>query len=418
MLVGALVLSCAIHALVLTTQPMAVGIVSRDCNEYWQIAGNLLTGQGYTYDGEHPTRMRQPLYPLFLAAIRAVSGDSVTAVLVVQSALSLVTLVLFAALAARLLSARTSGLVALAVGLYVPLAALACRVLSDSLYIALLSGAIVCWTMSMETRNPRWAAGLGVLLGLVGLCRPAGVPLLVLPPLVLWLQSRPRRGMLLLGLGAALSGAVIMAPWGIRNYLVLGEATLLSTDASTSLWFGVHPMMVTHWAGYATPFFNLEEFHRLTAGRYYLSAEASQRLARAGWARIRADPGGVITRGLWKVAVTWTYLPGTRPLAATSPVLFRLARVPQILVLLLAFLGAIRSPSSLWSTALVLFLAVSAGLFLGPATARYVIPFMPLALLFAVAALAPVVLPSPEEQTRVSRGADAAVPAPTQANPD
>ncbi len=380
-------ISCGVHAFLLVRQPVACGLVSRDSDEYWRIAGNLLAGNGYSYDGENPTRMRQPLYPLFLAAVRAISGDSVTAVLVTQSALDLLALLLLAALATYALGPQTAAMGTLLISLYVPVAILSCQVLTETLYTVLLYASVLCWVSSIQSRHLSSVLCLGGLTGLCALCRPAGLPVLLLLPLVLWLQTGRARRMIVVGFAATVTGLMVMAPWAVRNYLVLGDATVVSTDVNTALWLGVHPMMTSDWPDYTRPFFELEEFKSLTGGHYYLSRQASERLAEAARQRIRQDPLGVIQRGLWKVGITWTYLPGTRPLAATSPWLFRLARVPQILMLLLAVVGAFNSPSSLWSTLLVLCLSASAGLFLGPATARYVIPVMPSLLILDAAAL-------------------------------
>ena len=383
----ALALTCAIHTWLLVAQPFAIGMVSRDSDEYWQIATNVADGKGFSYDGVEPTRMRMPGYPLLLAGIRTIAGPGVMAPLVIQSLLDVVTLLLLAGLAARVFGPVTGALTALLIALYLPLPVLACRIMSEAPYITVLTGSIVCWVNAIERRSLGGFAATGVLVGLASLIRPAGLAMLVLLAPVVWLQvGRGRRG-LTRGAMALAVGLAVMSPWVVRNWLVLEEPALASTGLNTGLWLGTHPYMRTHWDEYVTAFNDLGEFRAIVGDDYYLQPDVSARLAESGWARIRSDPVGVLKLGLWKIGMTWTYMPGTRPLSASSPLLFALARIPQVALLIVALLGALRSPMRLWSIAAVLVVVATGGLFLGPATARHIIPLMPLTLLLTAVAL-------------------------------
>jgi len=352
--------------------------------------------------------MRMPGYPLFLAALQAAVGPSVMSALIAQSLLDLLTLALITWGAWRVAGPVTAGVTALLVALYLPLPMLGCRIMSEPLYIALLTGAVVCWLEALGSGRTGWFVATGVLFGLLALVRPVGMVLLPLLLPAIWLQLGRSWRALRLGALVVAAALVVMSPWVLRNWLVFGRPWCASTDAQTSLWFGTHPFMRTHWPEYATPFFGLEEFRRIVGDQYYLEPEASARLAAAGRQRVLADPLGFLQLGLWKVAVTWTYLPGTRPLSDRAPVLFALARVPQILMLLLALVGAIRSPARLWSIALLLAVVTTAGVFIGPATARYIIPIAPVTLmLVAVALVNPYRAPEPVRQAvAVATGAD------------
>jgi len=387
LLIVALALTCAIHTWLLVARPLVIGPVNRDSDEYWRIAANVADGNGFSYDGIEPTRMRMPGYPLFLAAIQSVAGPEVMPTLVVQSLLNVVTLLLLSGLAARLFGPLTGAWTALLIALYLPLPVLACRIMSEGPYIAVLAGSIVCWVNALERKSLGWFAATGALVGLASLVRPAGLATLILLAPMVWLQmGRSRRG-LTSGAAALAVGLAVMAPWAARNWLVLGEPALASTDLQTSLWHGTHPYMRTHWSEYMTPFVSLDEYHKIVGDDYYLQADVSARLAEAARERVRSDPVGFLKLGLWKTGRTWTYMPGTRPLSASSPLLFALARIPQVLLLIVALIGALRSPMRLWSIALALAVVATGGLFLGPATARFTIPLMPLALLLAAVAL-------------------------------
>lgn len=83
-------------------------------------------------------------------------------------------------------------------------------------------------------------AGAGVLVGFGTLVRPTGLALVVLLPLALiatrvsWKRA--------LGLGAVLAcgAAVVIAPWTIRNLVVLGEPIAVSTGVADALCMGRH----------------------------------------------------------------------------------------------------------------------------------------------------------------------------------
>ncbi len=379
---AAIALSLGLHAWLLIARPVQIGQVSRDSDEYWRIATNIVSGHGYSRDGLMPTRMRMPGYPLFLAGLQLLCGPNVMAPLTLQSLLNIVTLVLLATLAARLFGPMTGGLTALLIALYLPLPVMGVRIMAEALYIAVLTGAVVCWLRALETRQLAWFAATGALVGIAGLVKSSGLPLLVLLMPIIWLQLGRSWQALGRGFVAAALGLIVMLPWGVRNWMVLDKPTLASTDSETCLWFGTHPYNRTHWPEYATPFFDLPEFRAIVGDDYYLQEDVSSELARAARERVEANPIDFLKLGFWKVSVTWTYLPGTRPLAARAPLIFTLARVPQVLVLLLAIWGAVRSPARLWSVALTLAVIISGGLFLGHATARYTMPVMPLAMLF------------------------------------
>lgn len=383
----ALALTCAIHTWLLVARPFVIGPVNRDSDEYWRIATNVASGQGFSYDGLMPTRSRMPGYPLLLAAIQTVAGPGIMPALVVQCLLDVITLLLLAGLAARLFGPMTGTLTALLIALYLPMPVLACRIMSEAPYITVLAGSIVCWVNALERKSMRWFAATGALVGLASLIRPAGLATLVVLIPVMWLQmGRSRRG-LTGGVVALAVGLAVMVPWVARNWVVLGEPALVSTDTGAASWDGAHPSMYSQWPEYVEPLHRTKEFFKIVGDDYYLSSEACSRFREATRERVLSDPVGFLKLGLWKVGMTWTYMPGTRPLSASSPLLFALARVPQVTLLIVALIGALRSPMRLWSIVLTLAVVVTGGLFLGPATSRYIIPLMPLALLLTAVAL-------------------------------
>jgi hypothetical protein len=132
------------------------GLIS-DEGEYLSAAQWLADGRGFDwYQGYLWTRA--PLYPLFVAAHLRLFGAGGPWLFVSQTALSLASVALVMALARRLEPHRPwlPRLAGLLAGLYLPLALYAQLVLSETLFIGLLLGALLALTG--RPRAPCWAS--------------------------------------------------------------------------------------------------------------------------------------------------------------------------------------------------------------------------------------------------------------------
>lgn len=358
------------------------GLLSRDSVQYWRLGRNLAEGRGLSFDGQTPSLMRQPLYPLMIAGVTGVFGESVLAVQIVQCLLTLGIVVMVGVIGAELAGPTAGGVAALLAGAYYPLPVIATEVRTESLYILLLAGVVLCWLRAREARSLRWAAACGLCLGLAALTRATGVVFLVLVPGALWWQLDRAVGRRAAAVALALA-IVPLLPWAVRNGLVTGQFRALSDEGPAALYMGVHPMTITHWHADTVAIEGTEEFRRLLGEDSYLGAEAAARFRRAALERIRREPGGVGARALIKVVLTWAYPPGARPLSARSPLTFALLCLPQLLLLAAMVRGALIGPRWARPVALVMFLGVSSAIMVGSPTARYTLPFMPLGLALA-----------------------------------
>jgi len=359
------------------------GLLSRDSVQYWRLGRSLAEGQGLSFEGQVPSVMRQPLYPLIIAGVTGVFGESVLPVQIAQCLLTLGIVLMVGVIATELVGPVAGGVAALLAGAYYPLPVIATEVRTESLYILLMAGLVLCWVRTRKSRSLRWAAACGLCIGLATLTRAVGVVFIVLVPGALWLQ---------LGRGAvgrraaavALAMAIVpLLPWAARNYLITGQFRALSDEGPAALYMGVHPMTITHWHADTAAIERTEEFRRLLDDDSYLGSEAAARFRRAALDRIRRDPWGVGARALAKVVLTWAYPPGARPLSARSPLTFALLCVPQLLLLVAMMRGALTGPRWARSVALIIFLGVSSAIMIGSPTARYTLPFMPLGLTLA-----------------------------------
>ncbi len=221
-----------------------------DGRVYDQIARNVLDRHVYSHESEPPyapSLIRMPGYPLFLAGIYSVSGDSdKTAVRIVQALLDTATCALIALLAffwePDEKRKRSSSIAALALAAFCPFTAIyAATILTETLTILFAVGMCLTATLALSATSQRKILSLWVATGLI-----AGIAVLIRPDsglfaLALGLTlvfatlgrasdvklTGKREEMLYrtaqasyLGAVFTLAFCVVLVPWAIRNYRV------------------------------------------------------------------------------------------------------------------------------------------------------------------------------------------------------
>jgi len=359
------------------------GLTSRDSVQYWQIGTNVADGNGFSFDGEKPTRMRQPVYPLIIAAMVRAFGDIVWPVQLLQLLLAMLTVVVTAAIAGELFGERAAGWAGLAAGLYYPFPVIATEIRTESVFIILLAVGVLLGLRAVRLRSLGCAAACGLFLGLAALTRAPGVAFIAMVPLGAWAALRRSERSWHEPLAMVAVALLLMLPWGVRNYLQLGEFEIMSNAGPVSIYVGTHPLAISAWGDYFRTVEKTDEYQRLLGDGPYLGEGPRRRFAEAVEKRFREDPWGIAWRGVVKIGLTWTYAPGSRPMILHREWLFRVLQVPQILFLLLIIYGAGRGGERAWIFAIALFLGTSSAMFLGAPTARYTLPFMPLGMALA-----------------------------------
>jgi len=220
-----------------------------DSQDYARIAENILAGDGPRLS-ERTVANRGPGYSYFLAGIigivRVAAPDArlesspglVIVIRIVQALLSGVLCWIVCRMGRQLFS-REAGVAAAAVVAMDPvLAYFSVLVLSETLFAALLAGAILC--LLKTSGGVRWAVACGVLLGLAALVRP---PVLLLTPLLLavWLALNRNRAGIRTVLAAGVVALAVISPWPIRNYRLTGHAVFTTLSAGASLYEGACP---------------------------------------------------------------------------------------------------------------------------------------------------------------------------------
>jgi len=223
---------------------------------YLEAGASIAEGRGYTSLLGEPTAYYPPGYPFFVGGVTRLASavgldDHVVAVLgVVQSVLGAGTAVAVLWLAWRLVlplgeaCARIAGVSAgVVVALWPNVVVHSGLVLSETLFLmvyAVLLAALVEWVRGVHDGRPAPIAALIVASAAVATwVRPQSVLLLVPALAVLGLAGRIDRRRLVLGVAWLAIGVVVaVAPWTIRNAVVLDAFVPMSTNTGDNLCIG------------------------------------------------------------------------------------------------------------------------------------------------------------------------------------
>lgn len=215
-----------------------VGFGFNDALMYHTTAISLSRGDGYVPLTGGPTARWPPGYSTVLGGIYRVVGVEPLAGELANAVLGAITVGMLVVVVGHALD-RTVSIVA-GVGLAVlPGPILWTDVLvSETLYTALFVVTIGLVLRSRPTWS--WAAALGVAVGVGALVRGEAFTWLLLPAVVWWPHAERSRLARCLAVTVA-TVAVVIAPWTIRNAVVMDAFVPVATNASQTLWSGHHP---------------------------------------------------------------------------------------------------------------------------------------------------------------------------------
>ena len=223
--------------------------LQRDIDAYLSIAGQLAAGNGFAGPGGDPTAYRPPLYPLLLAGVLALGGGTM-AVGVLQIVLGVLTVWLTYETGRRLDLHRGALAAAAIVAVDPLLVQYTVFTMTEVLCAFLVALLIRLGYSRLEPRRRNLL--VGIVFGLAALARPTMWSLAVLAA-VWWIAAQalkhwgsPQAAFagtirevpwaLLIG------GAVVVAPWGVRNVLVFGQPILTTTHGGYTLLLGNNPV--------------------------------------------------------------------------------------------------------------------------------------------------------------------------------
>jgi 4-amino-4-deoxy-L-arabinose transferase-like glycosyltransferase len=196
------------------------------------IARHIAQGKGYTDATGHPTAVRAPGFPVFLAALYAVAGEWPVMVYLTCCLLGAASCLLAYLLARELLSEGWARLIGVLAVVNLPHVYLATVYAPDNLFIPLLL--LSAWLVVRHLKRDSFPSlvAAGIVLGYAALTRPAA--LLLLPVFllaILWSQWRRRSWLLTPAAALTVSFFSVIFPWTARNYHVIGRPVLIANHA-------------------------------------------------------------------------------------------------------------------------------------------------------------------------------------------
>lgn len=289
--------------LVIVIQSYAIAFfdvpISGDSIEYLQLGKNLHDKGLYSFDSINPTRMRQPVYPVFLSLTYYSLGESYLLVKLIHALANIVSFLLILKLYELICGANHLRFAALCIGAYVPLWWTCSMILSEPLAILL----VTCFIFVLHGLTTRWTLSkcmiAGILLGLAILTRPITISLLgfVWIPIVFNDRFTGRK---IVTLGSLVAACLIaLLPWSIRNYNSFGKLTPLSAEGE------YHAFRAGEFAA-DLPKDSVATWEELR------DSLASKSLLGLIVDEVRQDPVNYIWNGVKRVIGTWVYFPGSR----------------------------------------------------------------------------------------------------------
>lgn len=238
---GVLVFVAARFLLVLLTMRDPTGGVLTDSKSYMDLAYLLVGAPDFqTIASGASFLVRPPGYPVFLAGIVALFGDSSVAIVFFQLVLSGLCAVAMVKLGAWMANPRMGILAAWILALSPNFTLWSLTVMSEVLFTAALVLWMLLWVRATQMLRPIPFVSAGLVLAVSALIRPIGLLLVpacvVMTYLILRGRVSLRRSLLLSGSLLAAAG-VVVAGWMTRNLVVEHAFTFTTVSSKTMIGF-------------------------------------------------------------------------------------------------------------------------------------------------------------------------------------
>jgi len=349
---GILLFSLAIRlGLIFTiTEP-----IDRDAKEYFDIARNLVAGNGFSIDGIEPTARRSPGYPVCLAGVIAVFGPTPQALYVFQALINILTIFLVF-LTMKYLKIKNH--LRLFVTLLFSLSTTFIYV--NVLYAEIITMGMVALILFLSLHpvlnGQSWLQSLliGFAIGVLIYLRPTFLylPIFMLAGVVImkiFNRSFPVKNFLVM-IGIAL---LTLAPWTIRNYITFQQFIPLVSAGGGELWganFEIAERTVWNSVSDIQKYENQRTTNHALQNKLIAEYRAKYKLtkpedlnrflSKQGKAIILAHPFRYALLSLNRLMIFWFSPPiGSTTLKAISPVLFVIILLIKYSLTILAIFG-------------------------------------------------------------------------------
>lgn len=206
---------------------------------YDAFAKNIANGTGYAF----PEGRLTAYWPVGTSAIYAllylVFGASFTSIVIFNIIIGMLIVWLTSALAQRHFNQKTAILASLFVAAWPILIQFTTILASELIFISLILAAIFIW--GKKEIPPM----INVIIWATLICgatyvRPTALALIVVLPVLSWLNKGTIKQTLKSLSIAAITAAILFAPWVYRNHQVFNQFVLVSANGGVNLWMGNH----------------------------------------------------------------------------------------------------------------------------------------------------------------------------------
>lgn len=338
--------------------------VEKDAARYDGIAWNLVQGKGFSIEPGTPAFLTGPTYPTFLAFIYSIFGHSYLAVFIVQALLSTLTCFMIYLLGKEIANQKVGLLAALVTGIYPANVLTVSMIMTETLFTFLLVVMILLLTKAVENKKNISFLSVGVMLGLLSLCRPAVLlyPLFLL--VIIWMFYENKVQCLRHFIVMLAAFLLILAPWMIRNQIVFHNFVPVTTNGGRVLWFGNYPLVDSSNWWPVTDMERLEKMRMETneVARHLIEerqitnpVEIDKMFRREAIKNILNNPLGFLKLCVSKVGIFWlSPLEGTYIIRAKSGALSLVWNLGKYLIVILAIVGIIKTRKD-WKRLLPIF---------------------------------------------------------------
>jgi 4-amino-4-deoxy-L-arabinose transferase-like glycosyltransferase len=213
------------------------GFAFNDAIMYHTTAISLSRGDGYVPLTGGPTARWPPGYSTLLGGLYGVFGVHPIVGELVNALIGAATVVLLMLAVERAIDRRTAIVAGLILAVLPGPIMWTDVLVAETVYTAVFVLALLVLVHARPT--PRWMVAIGLVIGLGVLVRGEALTWVLLPVVLFW-NGLPRRE-LVRGIAVVVgTAALVMAPWTIRNAVVMDAFVPVATNASQTLWSGHH----------------------------------------------------------------------------------------------------------------------------------------------------------------------------------
>ena len=228
-------------------------LAGSDSTAYLSFADGIQLGHGFHSTFEPWVADRPPLYSYVLAGVLSVFDHKPMSIYLFQSIVGAIATALFYVCASRLMTQGRATFAGLLFAVFPHFLIMTQQVLTESLYLSLIVLLFACLLLPKnhsERNVSRWLA-VGVIVGLLALLKreallPIGTMLLAVSYHLL--QSH-RTAVVRAALIVTAVSLIVITPWLVRNWIVLGSP-VLSSSGGVNFMVGNNPLAT---GGYTAP---------------------------------------------------------------------------------------------------------------------------------------------------------------------